>query len=407
MENCIANRYYKQLFACMLIVAISLVSSGCWDRHELEERRLVLAIAIDWADQEPEQGNNVSQVESFVQPYGSKRYRLSFQVFNIIPSQGNVTSPQGQMGTYVVSNTGESVFEMIRDMLGQVDQALWFEHVQTIIISEAVVRQTNLQSIIDYFRRDREMRHLMKILITSGEARSLLEYQPPSGEPSGIFIVNSLRMHRKNAHIPGLHTDVREITQSIDNKSRVLVGRIELVDNVVKIGGAALFKKGKFIGYMDEYATKGENFLKGIEKSGLVTITCPDHPEKIMVFELFRHNTTLTPHVEGEAIYFTLGIAMRGNLGESQCGKQHNTMDNEVIHKVEELVAEEVKNNILYTFKTYQNLKVDGGLFGAKLEAHEPLAWKKVKDHWEDEIFPNIPLLVSVNVVVENIGEHK
>lgn len=125
----------------MLIASISLVSATLLDRHELEERRLVLAIAIDRADRGlgPDQGSNVSQVETFVQPYGSKRYRLSFQVLNIVPSQGNVTSPQGQMGTYVASNTGESVFEMIRDMLGQVDQALWFEHVQTIIISEAVV----------------------------------------------------------------------------------------------------------------------------------------------------------------------------------------------------------------------------------------------------------------------------
>lgn len=394
---------YKQLLGCILILTIGLCSSGCWDRRELEERRFVLAIGIDRADQ----GNDVVRVETFLQPHGSKRYRLSFQILDIMPSSGTLAGPQGEIGTYVISNTGESMFEMVRDMLGQVNQSLWLEHVQTIIISEEAARQGDLRFFIDYFRRDHEMRHLTKVLITSGEARSLLEYQPPNGEPSGMFIANSQRLYRKNPHELGGRSDMGELMQSVDNKSRVLIARIELVDHVVKLDGMALFKEGKFVGYLDEYATKGSNFLRGVEKSAIITVGCPGHPDKIMAFELFRHNTELTPHVAGENIYYTLDIAMRGNLGENQCGIQYNTMNSEEIHKVEELVAEEVKRNVLYTLHTYQGLKLDGSVFGAKLKAHEPLVWEKVKDRWNDEVFPNISLIVSVNVMIENIGEHK
>jgi len=52
-------------------------------------------------------------------------------------------------------------------------------------------------------------------------------------------------------------------------------------------------------------------------------------------------------------------------------------------------------------------LQVDASVFGAKLKAHEPVVWEKVKDRWNDEVFPTVSLLVSVNVVIENIGEHK
>lgn len=405
--------WHRRLFGCVLITAVGLLISGCWDQRDLEDRRFVLAVAIDRADQGlgPEQGEDVSQTETFVQSHGSKRYRLSLQLMDIAPSKsgspGGPGGPQAETTTYVISNTGESMFEMIRDMLGQVDRTLWLEHVQAIIISEAAARQGGLEPIFDFFRRDRETRRLVKVFITSGEARPLLDYQPPNGEPSGIFIANSLRLYRKDPHMPGWPTDVRDIAQSIDNKSRVLLARIELVDNVMKIGGMGLFKKGKFVGYVDEYATQGGNFLRGIEKSALITMECPEHPGKILVFELFRHNTKLTPHVDGENIYYTLDIAMRGNLGETQCGRQHDTMDAKVIHKVEELAAEEVKRNTLYAFHTYQDLKVDVSGFGAKLKAHEPLAWEKVKDRWNDEVFPQVSLIVSVNVVIENIGAHK
>jgi len=394
---------------CILITMVGLCLSGCWDQHELEERRLVLAVAIDRADQGlgPDE-KDVSRVEDFVQPHGGKRYRLSLQILDLTPSpMGSIGGPKGKIAAYVISNTGTSMFEMLQDMLGQVDQPLWFEHIQTIMISEAAARQGNLQPIIDLFRRDPEMRWGTKILITSGEARPFLDYQPPNGEPSGSFIANGLGLYKKNLHVLGWHTDIGGVAQLTDNKSRVLIARIELVDNVVKIGGMALFKSGKFVGYVDEYATKGGKFLSGMEKSAIITAECSDHPGKIIVFELFRHNTKLTPHLHGENIYYTLDIAMNGNVGEAQCGRQHNLMDAGELHKIENLIAEEIKRNALYTFHTYQSLQVDAGVFGAKLKAHEPLMWEKVKDRWDDEVFPTVSLLVSVNVVIENIGNHK
>jgi len=397
-----------RLLGCIALFNMGLFISGCWDQHELENRRFVLAVAIDRADQGlgPER-KDVARIESFVQPHGNKRYRLSFQILDVTPSENIINGPKGHLSTYVISNTGESMFEMLRDMLGQTDRPFWFEHIQTIIISEAAARQGGLQPMIDLFRRDPEMRWGTKMLITPGEARSLLEYQPPNEQPSGIFIANSLGLYRKNTHVPTWRTDIGDLAQSVDNKSRVLIARIELVDNVVKLGGMALFKKGKFVGYVDDYALQGGKFILGIEKSAIITAECSEHPGKIIAFELFRHNTKVTPHLDGENIYYTLDIAMRGNLGEIQCGRQHDTMNADQLRKIEDLVAEEVKNNVLYALHINQKLQVDAIGFGAKLKAHEPLVWEKVKDRWNEEVFPTISVVVSVNVVIEEIGEHK
>ena len=399
-------KWRKKILGCLILTIVSLCIGGCWDRKELEENHFVLAVAIDSASQ----GQDESNVESFLQPHGSKRYRLSFQIMDLMPRQSSIGSPQAPQGettAYVISGTGESLFEIFRDMLGQVSREFWFEHIQAIVISEEVVRQVGLEPIMDFFRRDKQMRWLTKLMITSGQARPLLEYQPPSGEASGMFIGNSLRLYRKNPHIAGWHTDVGDFAKSVDNKSRVLISRVELQDDIVKLGGMALFTGGKFVGYVDEYATQGGKFLSGIEKSAIITTECPEHPGKIIAFELFRHDTLLRPHVDKDKIYYTLDIAMTGNLGEMQCGQLHDTMDTVEIHKLEEVFATEVKDNALYAFHTFQRLKVDADDFSRKLKAYEPLMWEKVKDHWDEKTFPTVSLDVSVQVTIENIGAHK
>jgi Ger(x)C family germination protein len=400
----------KRWFGCILAIMISLFLSGCWDRQELQERQIVLAVAIDKADEGlgPKQGKDVARVENFIQPHGSKLYRLSLQTLQLTPASNTGEGMKsGKTSTSVISTTGESMSEMIGDMLGQSSKALWFEQVQTIIISEAAAKQGGLQPILDFFIRSPEIRWLTKVVITPEEARSLLEYKPPNGEASGMFIANSLKMYGKSTHVAGWHTDLGDISTSHDNQRRVLMTRIELVDNMVKLGGMAIFKAGKLIGYVDEYATQGDKLMTGIEKSALITFEYPEHSGKILAFELFSNDTKLMPHVEGDTIYYTLDIAMRGNIDEMQHGLQHATIEEQDIHELEQLVAKAVKKNILYSFHTFQNLKVDASVFGPRLEAYEPLVWDKVKDHWEDEVFPNTSLIISVNVAIDSLGEHK
>ena len=405
----IRSKDLKRWIFCILTLTFSICLSGCWDSHELQESNFVLAVAIDKADEGlgPGQGEEVARIENFAQPHGSKRYRLSLQLLQLIPPKNTEESSRGKTATRTISTTGESMREMIWDLVGQSNKRLTFQHLQTIVISDAAIRQGGLDPILDFYARNEEIRWLTKVVITHGEARPLLEYKPPTGESSGMFIANSLKLYKKNPHVPGWHTDLGNIGKSQGNQRRVLIPRIELVDNVVKLGGMAIFKDNKFIDYIDEYATQGSKLMSGIEKSGIITFECPAHPEKVLAFEIFRHDTKLTPHVDNGTIYFTLDIAMRGNIGEMQCSLQHDTIEEEDMRKLEGLVAEAVKKNILYTFHIFQNLKVDGSVFGEKLQAFEPLVWDEVKEHWDDEVFPKMSLIISVNVFIENVGTHK
>ncbi|GMA99109.1 Ger(x)C family spore germination protein [Pelosinus sp. IPA-1] len=388
----------KKWIACVLILFVCIMISGCWDMRELQDRNFVLAVAIDKAD-------DVKEVETFVQPHGSKRYRVSLQILKLAAG----AEQKDESRTFIKSNTGESMFEMIRDMLGQSSKSLWFEHLQVLIISDAVLKEVDLGEILDFFKRDSEMRSRIKVYVTSGKARPIIEFSPPSKEPGGVFLANLSRLHLKNLHVTASRTDLGYTVQHLDNKSDVILPRIEMVDKVVKLGGSAVFKKDRFIGYVDEYAVAGSKMMLGTEKSAVVTIDSPKTPGHQIVFELFRHDTTLTPHVENGSIYFTDDITMYGNIGEIQGDINVNdAMDPEYLRILEVAFAEEIKRNIYYTEKVLKKeMKVDAvGRFASKLKAHEPETWEQVKDQW-DELYPTIPLYVSVNVTIRNIGSHK
>lgn len=400
-----------KITSCIVLLCLCLLLTGCWDRRELQERSFVLAVGIDMADAggkpglEPEQEAKVKKTETFVQSNGTKRYRLSLQLLKLAPGG----EEKDDSKTYVISNTGESFFEMVRDMLGQSSKSLWFEHLQVIVISEAVLKQTGLNEILDFFKRDSEMRSRIKIYVTSGTARSLLEYNPPSKEAGGIFLADLIRLHARNNHIAGSRTDLGYTVQYFDTGSNILLPRIELADKVIKLGGSAVFKKDKFIGYADEYAIAGLKFMYGTEESAIIVTDSPKHPGQQIAFELFRDDTRLTPHVENGTIYFTLDINMYGNVGEIQgdIGKD-NTLNPQYIHELEAAFAQEIKHNVLYADNVFRNeMKVDCiSKFAAKMKAYEPDTWEQVKDQW-DEIFPTIPLIISVNVSIEKVGSHK
>ncbi|MBP2628634.1 MAG: germination protein, Ger(x)C family, partial [Firmicutes bacterium] len=161
-----------RIAAAAIGICACLLTTGCWDAKEMQDRNFILVAAIDDADivKKSESEKQIAQTQTFVQKQGTKEYMLSLQVLKLAKteSKGGVQAEK----TFVISNTGKPMFEMVRDMLGQSSKSLYFEQLDAIVISEAAVKKNGLRPIIDFFRRDPEMRSRTKIFITPGEAKA-------------------------------------------------------------------------------------------------------------------------------------------------------------------------------------------------------------------------------------------
>lgn len=393
----------KSLVIWLLLPALCLPLAGCWDQRELQNRQMVLAAAIDVAE-----GSDKAH-EQFVQPHGGKEFRLSVQFLDIEPQQGEQQSG-AKISTFVISGTGRLLFEIARDLLGQLGKPMSWEHIQAIVISQAAIEAGGIEQLLDWFVRDPEMRWRIRVYVTPGEAKPIIEYQPLGGEPNGLFLAGIGRNYLKDPHIASADTELGFTSMRLDNKVPVPLPKIELAGDILKVGGMAVIKNGELAGYIDEYNTLGGKLIMGVEKSAIITTACKDHPDRIYAFELFRHDTRLTPHVSGDSIYYTLDIAMYGNIGELEgCPEPHDhqVSDTQYIRKLELQFAEEVKKMVYDSYKRQQALKADVLRMGKKMQISYPKKWAEVKERWDDEVFPAIPLVVSVNVTIKQLGEHK
>ncbi|MBP2651359.1 MAG: gerAC [Firmicutes bacterium] len=395
-----------KIIAAGIGLCVFLLTTGCWDSKEIQDRNFVLVAAIDDADivNKSEADKQKAVTQTFVQKQGTKEYMLSLQLLNLAKTEGKGGGPQAQR-TFVFSNIGKSLFEMNRDILGQSSKSLYWEHLSAIVISEAAIKKQGLLPIIDFLRRDPEMRWRTKIFITPGEARAIAQYIPPNGEAGGRYLDGMLKNHKKNIHTAGAKTDIGFISQAIDNDADYAIPRLDYTDNVLKLGGLALFKNNTLVGYADEYITQGIRYIYGTERSAIISAKCPEHPDDEIVFELFKNDTKFIPHIEGDNIYFTLDITMRGNIGEINGIAKHDINDLAFLHRVEQAIAQTVSQNARDAWEFQQQLGIDIPNTKARLKGAHPFKWKSFEDRW-DEIYPTIPLIVSVNVNIQGIGEH-
>lgn len=393
---------YYRIIAALSLFFISLLTIGCWDLKELQDRNFVLAVAIDSAQNTAVPDDKIA---TFKQSQGDKIYKLSLNIVKLTPPSGEEKTAKSAK-TFTFSNTGKSMFEMVRDMLGQSSKSLYFEHLDAIIISEDAVKINGLTPILDFFRRDPEMRSRIKLFITPGEAKKILELPMPTGEANGQYLSGVLNNHKKDLHIAGARTDIGYISQRLDSKQDIMIPRLEASKDVLKVGGTAFFKGEKFMGYVDEYTTRGAKFIYGTEKSGVIPVECPLHPGETFVFELFEHDTKLVPHIDEEGnVYFTLDIRMEGNIGEITCPDRHATGDFTYIAQAEQSVAQSVTANVHHTLRFLQENHLDPLNFRETFKGYHPFEWKRIKDSWDD-MYPDIPFYVSVNVSIRQVGEH-
>ncbi len=399
------NRGWAALATAALFAAC-LLTAGCWDRVEIQERVFVLAVAVDVAEAGADKQPGRARMEGYAHPAPADRYRVTFQLIRFGGAKAGEEKAGGAGQTYVVTGRGPAIFAALRDALGESSKALWFENLQAVIFSQAAIERYGFPPLFDFFRRDAEMRWRAQVYITPGEAGKLLLIKPPTGEPGGIYLANVARRQKKDPHLPTDRTDVSFASQVLDAGADLMFPVVEPAGDTMKIKGAAIFKGERFLGYVDEYTVKGTRIVRATEKSALITFDCPDHPGSAVTFELFRHETILEPYVEGDRVRFTLDIAMRGNLGEVQCGHLHNTMDPDYQIEVQKMIAAEVKRNAEYAVAVGQRLGWEMFYFRRSLQAYKPKDWARIKDRW-DEIYPTVQVEVKVRVSIINVGEHR
>ncbi|WP_257348509.1 Ger(x)C family spore germination protein [Pseudalkalibacillus decolorationis] len=389
----------RRSLGLLIIPVLSLtLLSGCWNRIELNELAIMVAMGIDKSDDQ---------------------YVVTAQVVN----PGEVAAKSVGAGKTPVSTyqeTGSTLLEAIRRVTTIAPRKLYGAHLRVLVIGEELAKE-GIGKVLDLLSRDQELRtdyfivvakgtkaeNILKVLTTletipANKLYASLETSEKAWAPTKTITLDELIADLVSKGIQPSITGVQIKGDQKTGESKKNVEQIE-PDSLLQYKGISVFKGDKLIGWLSEKESKGFNYTQGKVNSTIVEVPCTEGSEKKVGIELIRTKANLNGTVQNGSPKGTVQIRAEGNVAEVQCKKLDLTKT-KTIDQLEKKVEQDIKGTIEAAIsKAQEEFEVDMFGFGEAIHRSNPDFWKKVKKDWNQQ-FVDMPVEVKVDMKIRRIG---
>ncbi|WP_258297255.1 Ger(x)C family spore germination protein [Paenibacillus peoriae] len=382
----------------MVALLICCTLSGCWSSSPVEDLNLETGIAMDVVSQS-------SQEEQINRKGGNypKKELITGTFQFIIPEESggsNSSSPQAKK-FFNITETGDSVFEMIREISLRTNRPPIGQHLKTIIISSSLLRKIPLYELLDFFLGDNDIRPSVQLLISTDKAGNALQEKIPGQIPA--YILKDIFENRKrNARLIKPVALVK-VVGPMKGKRSFILPNVIAAENEIKLAGAGIIK-GKtqtYGGFLNESEVEGLMWIKGQLVGGVLKSSDPQTGKNI-AYEIKAVKSRIKANVQGDDISFQVKMTSEGRVSEV-FNKKENLRSNDVLGQEESIFQERVNSLAEQTVAKMQKLQADVGGFGEALRIQHPKVWRKVKEDW-DTTFSTIPVRFSTDIHIEDYG---
>jgi spore germination protein KC len=391
------------LFAARKIISLGIAGTilismltGCWNRKELNELAIVLAMGIDTVDDQ---------------------YELSLQVVD--PSQMTRNRVSDRSPTRVYTERAPTLFEAFRKFTTMSSRKMYFSHLQFVIFDEKTAKK-GIKPALDILFRDHEVRPDFHLAIArKHSAKEVMSFVTPTEVLPALDLYKSLKVSEK-AWAPTAAIDVKDIMQRLTQSGiePVLTG-IELhgdlakgisLDNVKQPGpyanysytGIGVFRGDRLVGWLNETDSKALTYISNEVSSTAATIQCPQSKGKFAV-ELTRSKIKSIPLVKENKPHIRLEVFVEANIAEVGCKVD---LTNEAsFTDMERAASEKLEETLLSGIhKTQQKFGSDIFGFGEAFHRKYPTLWHRWKNDW-GQMFKNLPVEIQMNYNLRRIGK--
>ncbi|GGP08899.1 Ger(x)C family spore germination protein [Oceanobacillus neutriphilus] len=382
------NKLYLILVCCLC-----LLLAGCWDEVNIEERGFVIGIAIDMAEKQSGGNPEITLTDQFVVPAGLGT-----------PSEGG--GHQSSQKPYTnLSLSGNSLFEISREMALIQGNAPFYEHLKLIVVSEELAREPNIfANSMDILLRDPEMRRETKVVISDQKAKDILEIKSPIESLPAMHVetVNENR-EKSGALIQPLR--IGNLNQYMLEKNNYLIPRVVSVDGKMMLKGAGVFDgdTNQLVDVIGETDIVAINLITGDFKGGFIKFESNDG---LMIYEIKRAKSNIKIDTdEKDNINIIIEIDTEGNIAETFGDR--SLLNKEYLDKLDEEISQNVERKTVNIIKKAQEeVGLDFFGFSEIMQERHYKEWEKIKDNWDkgEKIFQHATIDVKVNSNVRTSG---
>ena len=407
---------YKRLLLPLALVLLVILTSGCWDRREVEELGLVLALGLD---------------------LGPSQKGVTVTVLIAVPAKmtggGGGTDEAGEgAGNLIISVDAPSIYEAFNRINTSLNREITLLQNSTLIFGEALAQQ-GVEQWVDNLIRFREMRRTMLIFVAKGRAAEIMKIKPVLEKNPGEYFNELARLNVRNGMFPLTSLNdflVRYEAFAQDNYMPLIAkyhrqGSDEGVGGSKKeaeskgapqtgptappeakdarIVGTAIFRKDKYIGSFDIYESQVLQLLTGKFREAFLSIPDPGKQGDKIVLRLIAASPLSIKYRRRQGQdRFLVKLNLEADIISIQSGINYATPSKEAL--LGKLLAAQLKHRITKTVRRAQEeLKADVFGFGIKVRNSitTTSAWNNY--HWPEK-FPAAEIEVKVNVKIRRVG---
>ncbi|MGN7396698.1 Ger(x)C family spore germination protein [Peribacillus frigoritolerans] len=385
----------------IMLIVFLLFTTGCWNRRELNELAITLAIGLDSTR--------------------DGQYLVTAQVVNPgeVATQGGGGGGTGHSPVVIYQAKGKTVLEAIRKMTKESPRKIYPSHLRILVIGESLAKK-GIGKPLDFLSRDWELRSDFYIAVARGvNAEDILRVPTALEKIPANNLFSTLEVSEKAwAGTSAVRLDEFIAGMVSDGKQPVLTGvkvdikgdkdasqskqNVEMIDSPARLyfNKLAVFHKDKLVSWLNEKQSQTYNVITNNEESMAVNVSCPKGGK--FVYQVTSSNTEMKGKIKNGKPEIDLNIHVEGNVGEVGCSI--DLTKPESIAQLEEIYEEKSKKVFKTAIKQVQeNEKVDIFGFGEAIHRANPKAWKKLKKDW-DKNFENLPVNIKVQGEIRRVG---
>lgn len=385
---------------CLLLAAGLLVTqTGCWSSKEIEDLSMYVGMALD-------AGSPTSTERELDQNgKGYPKRKLITATVQIAPvKKGSGQQEQGQAkedGFLNVSETGDSLLQIMRQYSLRLERAVIGHHLKVIVISTDLVQKHSVDKLMDFVLRDNDIRPSCIVLLSQGLARDTL-VSGSSGEIPA-FKLQAMPRGRFRTGAIMKAVNLTQLDSLIGSQQSFALQEVATNKEETEFSGAGIIKgdTGRYIGSIDQTDVQSIAWIKGDVKGGAVKSY--DWHDEPITYEVEKVKSKIIPQIHGDDLSFLVKIESEGRIIENWDMKE-DPSSTEFQNRAEEVFEETLLDMLEHLLEKLQSkYKVDVAGFGRQLSIDHPRYWKKVEDRW-DEVFSQTPVTFEIKFQITDYG---
>jgi len=416
-----AERTARNAAAIVAVGLIISLSTGCWNRREIETLGFVVATGIDTSLGATHWDSAGSDVDP------RQQMQCTVQVMKPSSIISGERGPGLERPFWGVAVTGRTMMECVRKLSEVSPRILYWPHNRWLVLGEEYAKG-GVARILDFWERDQETRLRTSVGVVAGgrawdlfQAEFELERTPSEGgrkaamnasqkfSTVALVSVNAFVVALASEGIDPIAVRVEIIPYTLPYEVTGNVVREE-VKATARLAGAAVFRGDKLVGWLDGREARGYNWVVGKVKSALLVVDAPERSPRpdplasLIGLEIIKAMGTFKPKItdDGGNIGIAVKIGAEANIADVQPYVDSYT-DSGIWTFLERQLEETIKSEAMAAIRKAQELQADIFGFGREVYRTNPRVWKQVKDRWYD-IFTEIEPEIGVSAKIVRSG---